>query len=294
MTDTQTVARRLEERLEGLPLLPSVVLDLLRLDPKGDHYFEKVSSLISGDPPFAARVLRAAASAAMAPSHAAGIPTIHQAITRLGARGAVNLVVTQSATRVFLPRSAWERELWVHALSTATLANRLAPLLRLRTIDPAVAYLAGLMHDIGHFVLYLEAPDELREIGEVGWTTPTALIQAEKEVCGFTHAELGYLAACKWQLPEDLAGFIRHHHAAHPGPPHVRAEVVPLIQLVRVADWLAMLFPKHVAQGATDPELFALVGLHMGDLFMVNAEYVTKEIRAGLEEAKAALGELGL
>jgi putative nucleotidyltransferase with HDIG domain len=302
------IVRKLERHLEELPLLPAVVFKLMTLDPAQDRYFEQVTDLIGRDPAFASRVLRVANSAAIGPnisragspdagpgtaqSPPHGITKIHDAIMRLGARGAVEVVVVHSITRVLLPRTQWERDLWIHALSVGTLARGLARYMK-TPVNPDVAYLAGLLHDLGRFVLYLEAPEELRAIDETAWETPAQLIATEKRLCGFTHAELGFLAAQRWQLPTDLAVLIQYHHS-DPGPPLVPPQLVPLIHLVRVADWIAVLFSKRDWEHASDDELSSLVVPHVGRLFTADAAHLVQEVRAALAQAAAAAKELRL
>ena len=60
--------RRLERRLDELPVLPTVVARLLTLDRESDAYFEDLLELVEADATFAARTLSAANSAALAGS----------------------------------------------------------------------------------------------------------------------------------------------------------------------------------------------------------------------------------
>jgi putative nucleotidyltransferase with HDIG domain len=229
---------RLRERLDQLPVLPTVVVDLLRLDPNAEDYFERVAALIRADPAFAAKLLRYANSAAVSRTHA--VNSVETALMLTGARGAVNLIVGQSAAQVFLPHHEWERSLWRHATDVASLMQALAPRVAGVRIDPDKAYLFGLLHDIGRFVLYLEAPEELRIVDETEWETPEALIKAEQSICGFTHAELGFLALRKWALPEAFALAVRHHHSANIVPTDVAPGDLPLVRLLQDADWIAV------------------------------------------------------
>ena len=155
----RTTIAKLEQRLTELPVLPVVLLELLRLDPAADDHYEQVSRLIGSDPALATRVLRVANSAAY--SRGRTLVHLEDAIARVGSVPCANLVIAESAARVFAPRHAWQRGLWVHAIGVAVLAQSLAASGLIRGADPSLCYLAGLLHDIGRFVLYLEAPEEL-------------------------------------------------------------------------------------------------------------------------------------
>lgn len=231
---------RLHKHLDELPVLPTVLVSLLQSNPDGDDYFERVERYVSSDPAFAARLVRYANSPMSAPVRP--IAKVHEALSRLGASLAVNLILAASATRVFVPRHAWARGLWTHSLGVASMCRRLAPLIRGGPpVDPDLAHLAGLLHDLGRFILYLEAPDELRRVNELDWSSPAELIQAERRVCGFTHTELGALAAKRWSLPTPIADtLLFHHDDVLPGGASMHGEVARIVSVVRAADWLEL------------------------------------------------------
>lgn len=286
----QSILARLETRLAELPLLPVVLLDLMRLDPDDAAYFTKVVTLIGRDPAYAARVLRAANSAYSAP--VAKITALSPAISRIGVTTAVNLVVADAVVTVFAPRLEWERSLWTHTLGSAQLAKVLVPHFPGRGVDPEAAYLGGLLHDIGRFILYTEAPEELRVVEETAWESPEVLEAAETSICGYTHAELGYAAARKWRLPDELATIIRHHHTRNPGPPEVPTALVPMLRVIGVADALA------VATGCratlSDDELGGFVDAHVDFVAEGRRERVVRDLRAGLLEVAKLVEVLGI
>jgi HD-like signal output (HDOD) protein len=109
-------------------------------------------------------------------------------------------------------------------------------------LEPDEVYLAGLLHDLGRFILYLEAPESVRDVEESAWETPQELIDAEMRVCGFDHAQLGYLAAIQWRLPQRLANVIRSHHA--PQALNTDSTERGIVTAVRIADWLAVRLAK--------------------------------------------------
>ncbi len=233
-----SLRRQLEQHLDDLPVLPAVVTRLMALDPDGRDYFDNVLELIESEPNFAARILAAANSAASAPH--SPITTLSGAIARLGAGGASRLVIAISVTRVFIPRDDWEKSLWRHAIQVAVTSRAMAEASTDPSIDPAEAYVCGLLHDVGRFVMFQEAPEQLRQINEGGWDTPERLVSQELAICGITHAELGAMACAKWGLPPSIEQMVRHHHRSDP----TLAGSTPdkLAALVRVAD-LAM-FPS--------------------------------------------------
>jgi putative nucleotidyltransferase with HDIG domain len=281
---------RLKQRLSELPTLPAVLVDLLHLRPTMDDYFERVVELVGSDPAFAARTLAQANSVLSAPS--TPIKRLQDAITRIGPRETVHVILAASAARVFVPQCDWERGLWHHALQTAELAKRTGAFTVAAHTEPDELYLAGLLHDIGRFVLYLEAPEELRLVDETAWTTPQALIEAEEHLCGFTHAELGYQAAAKWSLPAKLALVIRHHHGARV---QVDGDLEAVVAAVRVADWISVVLGRDRAwEKLDDAGMRAALARLPGRPPGLWTDRVLFEVRTALDQAKTRGEALGL
>ena len=292
MSDGPTVRSSVERHLDALPILPAVIAQLMTLDRADDDYADRVVELIGAEPNFSARVIAAANSAASAPR--SPITTLGPAVARIGSVDAANLVVAVGVSRVFVPRDRWERSLWRHALQVAFAARSLVAHARPDGINPDEAYLVGLLHDMGRFVLFAEAPDKLREVDEGDWDTPQGLLDLEVEICGIDHAELGALACEKWSIPRMVGDAVATHHAAPAAPTDT---VGRLAAIVAFAD-LAM-FPSAMASAdgyaAADLDTIAdeLHPLLPDDLAM-SAERLHRIIIDVTEEAEATLGVLGL
>ncbi len=230
--DPDGLAQRLHADVSRLPMLPAVLLRLARLDPESAGYFDEVLGLINADPGFAVRLLNLANSTgggALRPA-----TSVSMALIRVGARGAVELMLAESASRIFPPVARWQRHLWTHAVLAAGYMRRLAPMVIDGRIDPNEAYLCGLLHDIGRFVMFAEMPDAFEAVELAEWDSPQTLVDAERALFGCTHAELGYLALQQWGLPQTLAELARDHHA--PEAPGDGAQV----RLLRDVDWIAL------------------------------------------------------
>jgi len=232
MAHDANLRTRLLRRIDALPVLPTVVSKLMALDRHEPRYFEQILALIESDPTFAARVLASANSAADAPR--ARITSVRRALTRLGSTKAYNTILTVALSRVFVPRDDWEKSLWRHALQVAVTLRTLVQASPRADIRTDEAYTAGLLHDVGRFVLFSEAPSSLREIDESDCRSASELLARERSICGITHAEVGALACERWQLPEPLVSVIRRHHETIPSD--ADDEVAALIQGVQFTD----------------------------------------------------------
>ncbi len=201
----------MEEKIDELPLLPQVLVRILQLDPKSEEYFEEFEHSAKEDPAFAVRVIALANSAASSP--VAPISVIRDALARMGATTVAGFVASLAVQRVFMPTEPNQILLWKHSISTAVAAQRVAELVPQLQVHPGHAYLVGLLHDVGRFVMFEHAPKQLLEVDEHNWRTPDEMEAVDVEVFNFTHSELGYLACEHWGVPDAIAEIIRHHHA---------------------------------------------------------------------------------
>ena len=114
--------------------------------------------------------------------------------------------------RVFDPYGGMGRGLGDDAILEANLMSALATVWESRhQLPPEVAYLHGLLHDIGHLVMALKLGRELESFSHR--SIPAGEVaQREGEQFGFDHQQAGRLLANHWQLPEDLTVVIASHH----------------------------------------------------------------------------------
>lgn len=261
MADVSSSA--LEEMLskvDDLPMLPQVLVRIMQLDPDAGDYFETFEDLVKDDPPFAVKVIAVANSAAFAPVNP--IVTIHNALARLGSITVRNLVASLAVQRVFMPTKDNEIRLWEHSIKVALTAQAIARLLPDLKIDEGLVYLAGLLHDIGRFVMFEHAPENLLAVDESHWSSPSQLLKSDLEVFKYTHSELGFKACEKWGLPDDLSLVVRYHHKS------INKDFSPssmgaLIFCVQVADLLSVfLLENKDFKSLEDEERKQLIETH--------------------------------
>ena len=128
------------------------------------------------------------------------------------------------------------KDLVLHSLVVAHGARRIAEASTLE-VSPDIAFLAGLLHDIGKLAIHQVMPRGLGRIVQRARSSGWASHLAEREELGTDHAALGRLLARKWHFPQPLETAIWLHHspaAAANGP-----DGGDLAQMVAVADTLA-------------------------------------------------------
>lgn len=209
-TLSDIVIRRMQDNRLQVPTMPLVALktlDVLR-DPSAT--FATIAKVIEQDPVIAARVLRVVNSAAY--SRRQTVTTIEQAVSQIGVKPLRILLVELAACQIFTSRSAGIRQkfkvIWEHCLAVGMLARDLAELVSSR-VDPDVAYLGGLLHDLGKPIvagLLLEAERKLVEELDVPWMTESLWQKTVAEA----HRGVGAALAAGWRLPSAVVEAIEH------------------------------------------------------------------------------------
>lgn len=234
----------INEQIGQLPMLPGVLFELMKLDPEDTEFYDVMLRLAKSDPPLAAFIVAYSNSAVSSPN--SKIDSLQTALTRVGSRTIIELLTALSVSKVFVPQKQGHKDIWRHSIEVANIAAFIARLTPGEMNNPEAAYLAGLLHDIGRFVLFQLSPDALNETLEEGWSDPDELIQVEMKAVGFPHTKVGYLACKKLDIPMLIASVVRYHHnvevVSHPKAP---PELQCLSLSVQVADAVSMMLAKN-------------------------------------------------
>jgi two-component system copper resistance phosphate regulon response regulator CusR len=142
------------------------------------------------------------------------VDTIRNAVIALGMQRMRDIAVSCSVLRL-LPKGKSGMDplvFWEHSLGCALVCRQFAR--KINFLDPAKAYLAGLLHDIGIVAHLWVMPNEFAAAFEKARTQHIPLHEAETSVLGLTHCESGRMVAERWHFTEDLIAVIGCHHDA--------------------------------------------------------------------------------
>jgi putative nucleotidyltransferase with HDIG domain len=186
----------------AVPSLPAAAMKCVSLLKSPETPLMQVTAVIETDPVLAAHLLRSANSATF--GSGATIRSLDQAVSRLGAQKLRGLVIEASARKLFEspnPRINKATEaLWAHSKAVAILARDISAFVGQNESD--LAYMAGLLHDIGKPVAAAMLLEAERAIAggkqNAKWIEPDAWIVAVQQC----HRTIGSALTKKWNLSE--------------------------------------------------------------------------------------------
>lgn len=219
--------------MKSLPAAPLVLARILLIMEDAKAGSRDLIDAIELDPGLTANVLRVCNSPFYAGNRQ--LSTLEDAVHRVGTRTIMQLVTMRESEGLLRgPQNGYglaPGDLWLHSVSTGLACRLLAK--RVGITRESLLFTGGLLHDLGKLALdvflnkrYLE----VRERVNAGSTFQ----EAEREVLGIEHAELGARIAENWGFPESLVRMIRHHHA-----PDQAEEDADLCSIVHLADALS-------------------------------------------------------
>lgn len=270
--------KNLKERiakLDRLPAMPTMPSRILAIRNNPNSTVDELVALVEQDLSLSAQIIRYANSSIFATRDK--IISLKDAIFRvLGYETVLHLSLGYALGRVFkLPEKGplGQHSFWQHATYSAAIAQHLASAMpRQRRPKPGIAYLAGLLHDVGFLVLNLFFKNEHAWLNKMLAANPDqSVLEMERRLLGVTHNELGAWLMQAWKMPEELIITVEHHHnLAYQGP---HAEYALLLNLSE-----RLLKMHSMSDADTDeipPELLQRLGLEEEQVFLIMDEVLT-------------------
>ncbi len=251
MTDTSSLGYKLAHSTDRLPTIAPVVVEVLRVVSDSRATSRELAKVIGKDVGMSASVLKLSNSAYYA--HPRRVDSLEQAVFILGRNEIRNLVMVAGAHSAFttqMDREIFNR-IWRHMLLAAYAADLISN--ELRASDTGIAYVAGLLHDVGKLVIGLYFPEEYKRHLDELHDTPCRLAHRERKVFGIDHQDVGGMLLEHWQFPPELVEIATRHH----GTAQRRPLVGSLNRIIELADWVA-----YAAQGYDPPDDPVLEVLH--------------------------------
>lgn len=199
------VATQLDQGRFKPPMLPEIAIQLSELAAKPDVELRDVETTVSRDPAVAGRILSVARSALY--SRGAAVKSLRVAIMRIGLFEvrdiAFQLVARSSVFRV-VGYTDRLRELFEAAQACGLVAREMC---RITGLESDLAYLCGLLHDLGEAIVLSIVAEWHQRTGE-----PLPKVEELRPIIARYHAPAGAKVCEMWNLPEAITDAVRFHH----------------------------------------------------------------------------------
>jgi len=235
--ETKVTPESLVAEVRDLVSLPEIAVQVNAMVEDPRYSATDIGHTINQDPSLTTRLLRIANSPFFGLS--TRVATVSRAVTVVGSKQLRDLVIATSTMRAFraIPNQLITLEdFWYHGLYCAIAARTLAQHRHLPHADSL--FTAGLLHDIGQLIIFNRLPDQASDALRLSMEDPHAMdmYQAEHEVLGFDHAQVGGLLLRHWRLPALLEECVTHHHTP------TQAQRFPVeVAIVHIANVIAVL-----------------------------------------------------
>lgn len=217
-------------KIDGLPVFPATHAEIMKLAKSENATSEALAEQIKMDPSLLATILKLVNSAYYGLRKK--VDSLKVAVSLLGFEEIANLVMS---AQVFQNLGGYKNKLgldlkgfWRHSVGTGFVARCVAK--KLQT-EAETAFLAGMLHDLGKVVLDRFFPDYYIQVMGLVKGGEMSISQAEEEILGLTHADVGGQLAAEWKFSENLQNVIMYHHA-----PEIARRYQRLVGLVHLAD----------------------------------------------------------
>ena len=236
MDMTKLTLEYIVSKVDDMKVLPEIINKIISLTDDPDSTAQDMEKAILRDQVLTTKILRLANSAYY--GYARKISTVSQATVLLGFQAiksiALASTVSQYLTSELKGYSLEKNELWTQSQTCAIISRYIAK--QIKYPNPEEAYIAGLLRDIGKTILNQHMEKEYSEVLAKIEKDNMSFLEAEKEILGFDHAEIGGKVAEKWNLPKALVDSIGHHHT----PENSNINQL-LVSIVHVADAITMM-----------------------------------------------------
>ena len=231
--------------IDRLPSLPSLYIMLVEEMQLPDASLKKVGDIIAQDVTMTAKVLQFVNSAffglpqkVTSPQQAAillGLETLKALVLHVQVFSTFNV---SSRTKFYI------QELWQHSAMMGNLAKEIARVESgsRKMLDDAL--IAAILHDIGKLLL-LEVPGYYERVGGLVKEKGCRFFEAEYELWGTSHAEVGAYLLGLWGLPDTIVIPVAFHHS----PVKLQEKDFTVLTAVHAAD--ALLFQENCLPEST-------------------------------------------
>lgn len=234
-------------KVKDIPMLPDRINRIIKITEDPDSTIEDLEKEILLDQSLTSKILRLANSTHY--GYPRKINTISQATILLGFKTIKSIVLASTVSKMMAKElkgyGLGKNDLWTQSQTCAIISRYIAKDVGFN--GPETAYIGGLLRDIGKTILNYYVEKEYNAITNRVQFGKVSFLEAEEEILGFNHAQVGEKIAERWNFPQELVEAIGLHHN-----PEISTIDSKLVSIVHIADSITMMLGISIgADGLT-------------------------------------------
>ncbi|MCX7875254.1 MAG: HDOD domain-containing protein [Melioribacteraceae bacterium] len=205
------INEKLINSINKLPTLPTIFTAITEAieDPYTTN--TKLANIILTDQSTTLKILKVANSPLY--GFHGKIDSISDAILYIGRNEVKDIVFTLSVISMFSKEIKIKGfrpvDFWAHSIAVGVISRNVANAIGEKKLENY--FLSGVLHDIGKIIFLEYAGEDYKKVFELVKEKNCLIKEAEKEILGITHEEVGKLLAEKWRIPESIQDVILFH-----------------------------------------------------------------------------------
>jgi HD-like signal output (HDOD) protein len=253
--------KKLVGQMTRLPSIPTLYMEIVEKANQPDAPLEDVARIIARDPGMTAKILKLVNSAFFGLRRE--LSSTEEAVAYIGLDTIKSLVLSLHAFSQFAHADAGGltmESLWAHSLNVAARAKQIAQLEQADRKAVDEAFTAGMLHDIGKLVLATNMPELFAQSVRLAEANGLEFYQAEIQVLGASHADIGGYLLGLWGLPVPVVEAIALHH--QPGlMPQASFGPLTIVHAADVLVWEGLAAASAMGRPQLDAAYLAAVGM---------------------------------
>jgi len=216
-------------KVERLPTMSKTVIEIIRCIDDENISIDSLVRQVSSDIGLAAGVLK------MANTHRfsmhGGIASVHDAVMLIGFKQIREMTCMVGLMDNFPKNKSISFDyanFWRHSIGVGVCASELAKhvVSKQYGLNPDVAFISGMLHDIGRLALAVAVPNEFNAVIEYHASHDCPLFEAEEAVLGMDYAQIGAHLAKIWEFPPIICDAIEKHHQPDAPPTSSMSDLI--------------------------------------------------------------------
>lgn len=226
-----TRSELIKQHIDSFPVLPATVTKLMHVTSNPECSVQDVVETLHSDQSLSLTVLKIANSVLF--GRPRKIDSIKMAVVALGFNEVQRIALSKALINSFSKLAGRHKPVidrfWQHSFVCAMAAGYIA---RDQRMNPDVAFMGGLLHDLGKLIMLQTFADDYAPERWMTTFSNEDSLDEELRMFSFTHDMLGGRLLRKWLFPENLISAVAYHH--RPGEAGSEKAFAQLIQLADV------------------------------------------------------------